>query len=71
MSYMLKGFLLMIGLFSSTLLSAQTELKVNTVFIPIGIYNIGIEMPIHPKVSLQAEVFISPWKSFLGKNLQI
>jgi hypothetical protein len=57
----------MIGLFSSTLLSAQTELKVNTVFIPIGIYNIGIEKPIHSKVSLQAEAFISPWKSFLRK----
>lgn len=68
---MLKGFLLMIGLFSSTFLSAQTELKVNTLFVPIGIYNIGIEKPINSKVSLQAETFISPWKSFLGKNLQI
>lgn len=68
---MLKDISLIIGLFSTTLLNAQTELKVNTVFIPMGIYNIGIEKPVNSKVSLQAEVFISPWKSFLGKNLQI
>lgn len=46
---MLKGFLLIIGLFLSNLLSAQTELKVNTLFVPIGIYNIGIEKPINRK----------------------
>lgn len=71
MSFMLKDFSLMIGLFSASLLSAQTELKVNTVFIPAGIYNIAIEKPVNSKISIQAEAFVSPWKSFLGKKLQM
>lgn len=71
MSFMLKDFSLMIGLFSATVLSAQTELKVNTVFVPMGIYNIAVEKPVNSKISLQAEAFVSPWKSFLGKNLQM
>lgn len=71
MSFMLKDFSLMIGLFSASILSAQTELKVNTVFIPAGIYNVAIEKPINSKISIQAEAFVSPWKSFLGKKLQM
>lgn len=62
-------------LFSSVLLStgvyAQTEIKVNAPFLPIGIFNIAVEKPISPKISLQVEAFISPWESYGGKNLQI
>lgn len=50
---------------------SQAQIKVNSLFIPVGIYNIGIEKPLNNKFSVQGEIFISPWKSFMGKHLQI
>ncbi len=51
--------------------NAQTELKVNAPFLPVGMINLAVEKSLNSKFSLQAEGFISPWKSFAGKNLQI
>lgn len=51
--------------------NAQTEIKVNAPFLPLGIINLAGEKSLNSKFSLQAEAFISPWKSFSGKNLQI
>lgn len=51
--------------------NAQTEIKVNAPFLPFGIINLAGEKSLNNKFSLQAEAFISPWKSFSGKNLQI
>lgn len=45
--------------------------KGNALFLPIGIFNLGIEKQISPKYTLQGDVFISPWKSFAGHELQI
>ncbi|WP_160136603.1 DUF3575 domain-containing protein [Chryseobacterium sp. c4a] len=45
--------------------------KGNALFLPIGILNLGIEKQISPKYTLQGDVFISPWKSFAGHELQI
>lgn len=59
------------SLFFINLANAQTELKINTLFAPIGIYNIAVEKPINNKMTLQVEAFVSPWKSFDGRNLQI
>lgn len=50
---------------------AQTEIKVNAPFVPMGMINIAAEKALNNKFSVQAEGFISPWKSFAGKNLQI
>lgn len=50
---------------------AQTALKVNAPFLPLGMLGIAAEQPLSTHYSLQAEVFVSPWKSFAGKNLQI
>lgn len=63
----------MIVVFSFFVLSikAQTELKINAPFLPIGIVNVAVEKSLSKKISLQAEAFVSPWKSFAGKNLQI
>ncbi|PKF74096.1 DUF3575 domain-containing protein [Chryseobacterium sp. PMSZPI] len=46
-------------------------IKGNAVFAPIGILNVGVEKQISPKYTLQGDVFISPWKSFAGHELQI
>lgn len=51
--------------------NAQTEIKVNAPFLPLGMLNIAAEKSLNKNFSLQAEGFISPWKSFGGKNLQI
>ncbi|MDF2553885.1 MAG: hypothetical protein K0R36_2000 [Chryseobacterium sp.] len=51
--------------------NAQTEIKVNAPFLPLGMINLGVEKALNKNFSLQAEGFISPWKSFDGKNLQI
>ncbi|MDN3691908.1 DUF3575 domain-containing protein [Chryseobacterium tructae] len=44
--------------------------KGNALFLPVGIINLGIEKQISPKYTLQGDVFISPWKSFSGHELQ-
>lgn len=46
-------------------------IKGNALFAPIGIINLGIEKQISPKYTLQGDVFISPWKSFAGHELQM
>lgn len=65
---------------STSTLSAQEQeqggqdkslyIKGNALFAPLGILNLGIEKQISPKYTLQADVFISPWKSFAGHKLQ-
>lgn len=46
-------------------------IKGNALFIPIGILNAGVEKQISTKYTIQGDVFISPWKSFAGHELQI
>lgn len=50
--------------------SNQTYLKANALFLPIGIINVGIETQITPKITIETDAFVSPWKSFAGKHLQ-
>jgi len=57
--------------FFSSEINAQTEVKVNAPFLPLGMINIAAEKSINKNFSIQAEGFISPWRSFHGKNLQI
>jgi hypothetical protein len=66
---------------SASTLSAQEQeqggqdkslyIKGNALFAPIGILNLGIEKQISPKYTLQGDIFISPWKSFAGHELQM
>lgn len=66
---------------SAGMLSAQEQeqeqaqdkglyVKGNALFLPVGIINLGIEKQIKPKYTLQGDIFISPWKSFAGHELQ-
>lgn len=50
---------------------AQTYAKVNALSLPFGVFNGGMEAKISDKNTIETEVFISPWKSFLGHKLQI
>ena len=52
-------------------ISKKIYVKANALFLPIGILNAGIEYQLKDKVTLQADVFISPWKSFMGKYSQV
>ena len=45
-------------------------IKGNALFLPLGIVNVGLEKQISPKYTIQGDVFISPWKSFSGHELQ-
>ncbi|NML56148.1 DUF3575 domain-containing protein [Chryseobacterium cheonjiense] len=45
-------------------------IKGNALFIPIGIVNLAVEHQISKKFTVQGDVFISPWKSFDGHELQ-
>lgn len=49
----------------------QLYLKANTLFLPVAVINAGAEYQLSPKYTLQADFFISPWKSFAGKHAQI
>lgn len=66
---LLKAVLLSV-LLSLTKVYGQTEIKVNTVFLPLTMLNLAIEKPLNKKFSIQAEGFISPWKSLYGKKMQ-
>ena len=44
--------------------------KGNALFIPLGILNVGVEKQLSAKYTLQGDVFVSPWKSFAGHELQ-
>ncbi len=46
-------------------------MKGNTLFLPVGIANLGLEFEISKNFSLQGDVFISPWKSFAGNHAQV
>ena len=49
----------------------ETRLKFNGLFLPVGIINVGAEREINEKWSMQADVLISPWKSFANNHFQI
>lgn len=57
--------------FKLMIVSAQTEVKANAIFLPLGIVNIASEQKLSSHFTIQEEAFISPWKSFSGKHLQI
>jgi len=62
---------IVISLFFSQKISAQTFVKINLAGLPIGMINAGAEAKIAKHFTLQPEFFISPWASFFGNKLQI
>ena len=62
---------IVISLFFSQKISAQTYVKINLAGLPIGMINGGAEAKIAKHFTLQPEFFISPWESFFGNKLQI
>lgn len=70
MKFLIKKIYFTASLLLAVIVNAQTEVKINALFAPVGIYNIAVEKPVSNKITLQAEVLISPWKSFDGRNLQ-
>lgn len=49
----------------------QLYVKANALFIPVGMLNAGFEYQLSPKFTLEADGFISPWKSFAGNHAQV
>jgi len=49
----------------------KNQIKGNLLFTPLGILNIGYERAFNEHWTGQTDVFISPWKSFDGRHLQI
>ncbi|WP_419870264.1 DUF3575 domain-containing protein [Chryseobacterium sp. CT-SW4] len=47
-----------------------TYIKANALFLPIGVVNAGIEHQLKDKITLQGDIFISPWKSFASHEFQ-
>lgn len=58
-------------IFQVVLIKAQTEIKGNAVFLPVGIINLASEQSLVKHFTVQEEIFISPWKSLSGKHLQL
>ncbi|MFY7813947.1 MAG: DUF3575 domain-containing protein, partial [Chryseobacterium taeanense] len=52
--------------------SSETSVYVkgNALLIPIGIVNLALEHQLTKKITVQGDVFISPWESFSGHELQ-
>lgn len=49
----------------------ETYIKGNALFLPIGMLNLGLEHGFTEHITGQADVFVSPWKSFSGKHAQV
>lgn len=49
----------------------ETYIKANALFLPVGMLNIGIERGFTEHITGQADLFVSPWKSFAGKHAQV
>ena len=49
----------------------ETYIKANALFLPVGMLNVGIEHGFTEHITGQADLFISPWKSFAGKHAQV
>lgn len=58
---------------SSTFFSQDHSLyvKANALTLPVAVLNAGFEYQLSSKYTLEADGFISPWKSFAGKHAQI
>lgn len=66
-----------IALLSAGIFSAQEQeqekslyLKGNALLAPIGVINVGLEKQLSPKITIQGDVLVSPWKSFAGHEMQ-
>lgn len=76
----MKKITFILALVFYTLLSAQPAdspevtkqifIKVNALFLPVGVLNAGLEYQVSKKMTFQGDVFISPWKSFMGNHAQ-
>ncbi|QBO57171.1 DUF3575 domain-containing protein [Chryseobacterium salivictor] len=69
-------FALLIGLLGNaqnqnTETAKNIFVKGNALFLPLGMLNAGAEFQLKERITLQADVFISPWKSFMGKYAQV
>lgn len=49
----------------------ETYIKANALFLPVGMLNVGVEHGFSEHITGQADIFISPWKSFGGKHAQV
>lgn len=65
------SFALFWSLFSFSQDSKSLYIKGNMLLAPVGILNTGLEYQLSPKYTIQADVFISPWKSFSGYHAQV
>ena len=59
------------GQIKDSISSKKLYLKANALFLPLGILNAGVEYQLNNKVTIEGDVFISPWKSFAGKYAQV
>jgi len=49
----------------------DTYIKANALFLPLGMLNVGVEHGFTEHITGQADLFVSPWKSFGGKHAQV
>lgn len=54
-----------------TIAPKKIYIKANALLLPIGILNAGIEYQLNKKMTIQGDIFISPWKSFADKYAQV
>ncbi|KMQ65395.1 hypothetical protein ACM46_05710 [Chryseobacterium angstadtii] len=64
-----------IAILSVGSLTAQEQekslyIKGNALLAPIGVINVGLEKQLTPKITIQGDVLVSPWKSFAGHEMQ-
>ncbi len=57
--------------FFSSAQNNETYLKANALFLPLAMLNVGVEHCITEHITAQADLFVSPWKSFAGKHAQV
>ncbi len=67
----LKSVLLSASLVAGSFLASAQEIKFNAATALVLIPNVAFEYPVAPHWSVQTELLVSPWKSFLDRHLQV
>jgi len=65
--------IIILAILSNTVYAQEykNQIKGNALFTPVGMINIGYEHAFSQHWTGQADLFVSPWKSFAGRHLQI
>lgn len=63
--------LFFLTVFAQAQVQERVYFKHNLLLLPLGVVNTGLEFRVGPRHTVQADVLVSPWKSFAGEHAML